>query len=208
MPLLNIFYAYILLIILSLYDMYAVWKSKHMVKMAKFQTRSGIFAGLLIPYGFKKAKKKGMVKVKTAVLGGGDIGFPLLFAGTILVFKGWLPALIVTACATIALILFGVSVIIAITFRFGDNLFAFTVIIWFSRASYEVLGVSKENLVIDSLHNLQISGSTQPVNLIFITSSILILFYFSRYYLNVPLYKLNSKNAQMGDSFTKDKRAS
>ncbi len=105
-PILNIFYAYILLIILSFYDMYAVWKSKHMVKMAKFQTKSGIFAGLLIPYAFTKLKKKkGMVKVKTAVLGGGDIGFPLLFAGVILVSKGWLPALIVTGGTTIALIL-------------------------------------------------------------------------------------------------------
>ncbi|MCX6706811.1 MAG: presenilin family intramembrane aspartyl protease, partial [Candidatus Woesearchaeota archaeon] len=35
---LNLFAAFGLLVLISLYDMYAVWKSKHMVTMAKFQT--------------------------------------------------------------------------------------------------------------------------------------------------------------------------
>ncbi|OYT31777.1 hypothetical protein B6U93_03040 [Candidatus Woesearchaeota archaeon ex4484_78] len=108
-PILNIFYAYMLLIIISAYDMYAVWKSKHMIKMAKFQTKTGIFAGLLIPYTLTKSIKKQKTKktktIKTAVLGGGDIGFPLLFSGTILVLKGWAPALITTGSATIALLI-------------------------------------------------------------------------------------------------------
>jgi len=101
-PILNVFYAFILLLALSLYDMYAVWKSKHMIKMAKFQTESGIFAGLLLPYAapaFRGVKKK----VRTAVLGGGDIGFPLIFAGTVLVASGFVNAIIVSVSATLAL---------------------------------------------------------------------------------------------------------
>jgi presenilin-like A22 family membrane protease len=101
-PILNVFYAFILLIALSVYDMYAVWSSKHMIKMAKFQTKSGIFAGLLLPY--KMPSVRGPKKqVRTAVLGGGDIGFPLIFAGTVLVASGFLNAMIVALGATAAL---------------------------------------------------------------------------------------------------------
>jgi hypothetical protein len=82
--------------------MYAVWKSKHMVELAKFQTKSKVFAGLFIPYmkeGKKsrikpqppteiteKTKKKKLVKVKSAILGGGDIAFPLIFTSTVMEF--------------------------------------------------------------------------------------------------------------------------
>lgn len=101
-PILNVFYAFILLLALSLYDMYAVWRSKHMIKMAKFQTKSGIFAGLLLPYA-APALRGVKRKVRTAVLGGGDIGFPLIFAGTVLVASGFVNALIVSVGATLAL---------------------------------------------------------------------------------------------------------
>jgi presenilin-like A22 family membrane protease len=101
-PILNIFYSFILLLALSIYDMYAVWRSKHMIKMAKFQTKSGIFAGLLLPY--KTPAARGPKKqVRTAVLGGGDIGFPLIFAGTVLVTSGFLNAMIVALGATASL---------------------------------------------------------------------------------------------------------
>ncbi len=103
-PILNVFYAFILLLALSVYDMYAVWKSKHMIKMAKFQSKSGIFAGLLLPYkapALRGPKKK----VRTAVLGGGDIGFPLIFSGTVLIASGFAPALIVSLGATAALLI-------------------------------------------------------------------------------------------------------
>jgi len=76
------------LVIISLYDMYAVWKSKHMIKMAQFQANSKVFAGMMIPYRRISSKETGKINVKkvkgqikTAVLGGGDIGIPLLFAG-------------------------------------------------------------------------------------------------------------------------------
>jgi len=94
--------AVILLLIISLYDIYAVFKSKHMVKMAQFQTKSQVFAGLMIPYTPKeqaaesvkltspKTLKKTFdvktqkVEKKNAILGGGDIAFPLIFAGVVM----------------------------------------------------------------------------------------------------------------------------
>lgn len=88
-PILNLLWAFILLLIISAYDMFAVWKSKHMVKMALFQAKSEIFAGLFIPRGkivkIKEEKKereisgKGKEEGGIAVLGGGDIAFPLIF---------------------------------------------------------------------------------------------------------------------------------
>lgn len=95
-PLLTVLTAFILLLALSIYDVYAVFKSKHMIKLAKFQTSSGVFAGLLIPYSGGKG---------VAVLGGGDIGFPLLFSGAVLAAKGFNPALIVSLGATLGLLI-------------------------------------------------------------------------------------------------------
>ncbi len=107
-PILNVLVAVFLMILLSVYDAYSVWQSKHMVTMAKFQTKSGIFAGLLLPYSLpKKIKKKArpkLVKVKMAILGGGDIGFPLLFAGAVLKQFGLAKALIIPPFAAIALL--------------------------------------------------------------------------------------------------------
>jgi len=104
--------AIILLILISIYDMYAVWKSKHMVKLAKYQSKQKVFAGLLVPYklpkGMKKIKKRGkgkLIKVKTAVLGGGDIGFPLIFAGVVMKQFGFLKTLVIPVAVTIALFL-------------------------------------------------------------------------------------------------------
>jgi presenilin-like A22 family membrane protease len=96
--------AVIMLLIISLYDIYAVFKSKHMVKMAKFQAKSQVFAGLLIPYtpkeqaaGSESVKasspktlkktfdvKAEKVEKKNAILGGGDIAFPLIFTGVVM----------------------------------------------------------------------------------------------------------------------------
>jgi presenilin-like A22 family membrane protease len=94
LPILNMVSASIMLILISVYDMFAVWQSRHMITLAKFQTDSKVFAGLFIPYGKRgreamaqaapaqasrqPAKAKG--EMKNAILGGGDIAFPLLFA--------------------------------------------------------------------------------------------------------------------------------
>ncbi len=77
-PLFSIFSISILLILISCYDMIAVWKTKHMISLAKFQSKLKIFAGLIIPY-----KKNRM-----AILGGGDVGFPLLFTAICYNFIG------------------------------------------------------------------------------------------------------------------------
>lgn len=93
-PIFSLFSAFVLLILISLYDMFAVWKSKHMITLAKFQTSSKIFAGLLLPYHVggkgqptkiaKGVKRGKVVEERTAILGGGDIAFPLLFSGVVM----------------------------------------------------------------------------------------------------------------------------
>ena len=92
-PVLNLWSISILLIVISIYDMWAVWKTKHMVKLAEFQTESNLFAGLHLPYGDKKV----------AIIGGGDIGFPLMFSGVILKTYGLTSALIATVFITLSL---------------------------------------------------------------------------------------------------------
>ena len=79
--------------------MIAVWKTKHMIKLANFQTRLKVFAGLLIPYKYGK-------DVKTAILGGGDIGFPLLFASAVLRVYGFKALLIPIATSVLLVMLF------------------------------------------------------------------------------------------------------
>ena len=90
-PIINLFAAFMLLILISIYDIIAVLKTKHMIKLAKFQAKSRIFAGLLIPYKRmpEKIEERGAITKKAkksmvAVLGGGDIGFPLIFAGVVM----------------------------------------------------------------------------------------------------------------------------
>lgn len=137
-PNIPLFYVMLLLIAIAIYDAWAVWQSKHMVAMAQFQTESKLFAGLLIPYAgstMSKAtaatKSSKVVKTKmrkdvalgvkpvervqegrNAILGGGDIAFPLFFTGATLISllgKGfsvtaaYASSLIVVAGATAAL---------------------------------------------------------------------------------------------------------
>ncbi|MEK6936653.1 MAG: presenilin family intramembrane aspartyl protease [Nanoarchaeota archaeon] len=95
---LSIFSVSILLILISIYDMIAVWKTKHMIKLAKFQTKLKLFAGLLVPYKHKK-------EIKTAILGGGDIGFPLLFSSAVLKDPAFgLEALVIPITTSILLV--------------------------------------------------------------------------------------------------------
>jgi len=89
---LNILSISILLVLISVYDYIAVRKTKHMVKLAKFQSDLKLFAGVLVPY------KKGV-----AILGGGDIGFPLLFAGVVMKTMGFGSALVISFFAALSL---------------------------------------------------------------------------------------------------------
>jgi len=107
-PLFNLFSGIILLLLISAYDAYAVWGSKHMIALAKSQSKAHLFAGLVIPYAVGKKDKSPRVKkiktkVKTAILGGGDIGFPLIFAGIVLKEIGLGPSLIIPFFAAAAL---------------------------------------------------------------------------------------------------------
>ena len=111
-PIFNLVSISILLVLIAIYDAYAVWKSKHMVTLAKSQTKAKVFAGLMIPYTMempfrRKVKKKikpvPQVEVRTAVLGGGDMAFPLLFAGVVLKDFGLWQSLVIPVFAAIGL---------------------------------------------------------------------------------------------------------
>ncbi len=128
-PVINLWSMSVLLILISLYDAYAVWQSKHMVKLAMAQKDAGIFAGLEIPHTWiwKKSKpelnsdktetnhhkskditstntnntlKHKKTQKHSAILGGGDIAFPLLLAGVLLKDFSLTAALILPIFAT------------------------------------------------------------------------------------------------------------
>lgn len=114
-PLLNIWTMIGLLVLISIYDMWAVWKSKIMQKMAKYQINTlKIFSGFFVPYLSKKqrqqirnAKKKGLkkkkIKVNIAILGGGDVVFPIITAGVMLKTLGLWSAIFVIVGAALGL---------------------------------------------------------------------------------------------------------
>ena len=126
-PILNIGVTVLLLIFLSFYDFYAVFKSKHMIELAKYQLQElKIFTGFFLPYmrredyeklqKLKKLKKlKGVegkgkgkeqkFKVNVAILGGGDVAFPLIFAGVVLKsFNSFFYGTIIAVFSTLALL--------------------------------------------------------------------------------------------------------
>lgn len=87
-PLFDLTWMIALLIFISVYDIYAVFKSKHMVKMALFQANSKVFTGLLVPLkkirrSIKTGKKK-TVRLTEAIMGSGDVAFPLMFSGVVM----------------------------------------------------------------------------------------------------------------------------
>lgn len=114
---LNFWTVIILLILISLYDIWAVWHSGIMQKMAKYQMdKLKIFSGFFIPYvsekmreKLKKMKKKKSkngnkkIKVNVAILGGGDVVFPIITSGVVMRTFGLVPALFVIFGATLGL---------------------------------------------------------------------------------------------------------
>ena len=94
-----------LLIIFSIYDFIAVYKTKHMVKMAKEMIESKAVLALIIPSSFRDFRGSlGEVRPggKFLILGGGDIIFSLLFCVS-LVPQGILSPLIVAFFSLIGL---------------------------------------------------------------------------------------------------------
>ena len=126
-PILNIWTTILLLILISAYDIWAVWHSGIMQKMAKYQiNKVGVLGGFFLPYADKKTKqkikllknkyknkkqipekviKKNNIKVNLAILGGGDVIFPIITAGVFLkTFNSLTATLIVILGATLALL--------------------------------------------------------------------------------------------------------
>ena len=113
-----------LLILISLYDAWAVWKSGIMQKMAKFQMEEiKIFGGFMIPSASTKVKKQieniktkyknktmpksiknKKFKVSMAILGGGDVIFPIITAGVFMRAYSITPALFIIFGALAGLI--------------------------------------------------------------------------------------------------------
>ena len=110
-PLLSVPTVVFLLIVISIYDMYAVWHAGFMQTMAKYQIEKvKIFSGFFIPYIGRKERQKlnkltkpKKVQVHLAILGGGDVVFPILLSGVVLATLGILPAIMIALGATVAL---------------------------------------------------------------------------------------------------------
>ncbi len=125
-PLLTLWSIILLLIIISIYDMWAVWHSGFMQKMAKYQiNKLNLFSGFFVPYASKKVNekirlikqksksrkhaqkefKKQKLRVNVAILGGGDVIFPIITSGVMLKTAGFgiEGALFVTVGATLGL---------------------------------------------------------------------------------------------------------
>jgi presenilin-like A22 family membrane protease len=95
----------LVLITLSVYDFIAVYKTKHMIKMAKSMLEQGTIMGLIIPPSisdFKESIKKVEPGGRFVILGGGDIVFPLLFSAS-LIPHSILKAIIVALFAVLGL---------------------------------------------------------------------------------------------------------
>jgi presenilin-like A22 family membrane protease len=119
-PILNVWSIVVLLLLISAYDIYAVWHSGFMQKLAKYQIKTlRLFAGFYVPYIPKKQraeikrmqemslkkrqKSKKKIKIGLAILGGGDVVFPIITAGVILRAFGIFPAMITALTASLAL---------------------------------------------------------------------------------------------------------
>ena len=126
-PLLNVLWITLILLLISIYDIWAVWHSDFMQKMAKFQiNKLHFFTGFFIPYADKKQRekiqmikqkysnkptlmekqfKKARIKISLAILGGGDIVFPIITSGIFYKFYGIIPAFIIIISSILALLL-------------------------------------------------------------------------------------------------------
>ncbi|MAG39442.1 hypothetical protein CMI41_00535 [Candidatus Pacearchaeota archaeon] len=132
-PIINVLGMIILLILIALYDAWAVWHSGIMQKMAKYQMEEvKIFGGFLIPHIDRKTKeklkklkqkytklelqeklKKKRFRINVAILGGGDVVFPIIAMGvfmrtfpeaSLFGVPGLVPALFILVGSFIALV--------------------------------------------------------------------------------------------------------
>lgn len=95
----------LLLVFFSIYDFIAVYKTKHMIRMAKEMIESRAILAFLIPpniSGFRESLEKIEPGGRFLILGGGDVVFPLLFAAS-LTSQGILNSLIVATFSLVGL---------------------------------------------------------------------------------------------------------
>jgi len=141
---LNLWSVMILLLIISIYDIWAVWHSGIMQKMAKYQINNlKIFPGFFVPYVSKKIRlqmkkmkksklKKRKIKINIAILGGGDVVFPIITSGVILnvarngKFPGFLsslakPLLGIPGLFTALFVVFGATLGLTLLFLFSEK---------------------------------------------------------------------------------------
>ena len=83
-------YAVILLVLLSFYDIVAVYWTKHMVYLAKGMVESGAIFGFVVPSNIKdlfyhKQEARQELGDRFMILGSGDIGLPLILASSMAV---------------------------------------------------------------------------------------------------------------------------
>ena len=96
----------IVLIVLSVYDFIAVYKTKHMVRMAKSMIERGVIMGIIVApkvSDFWQDTRKIKPGGRFMILGGGDIVFPLIFSAS-LISQGIVSALIVALFGLLGLI--------------------------------------------------------------------------------------------------------
>lgn len=81
-----------LLVILSFYDIIAVYWTKHMVYLAKGMVESGAIFGFVIPFDIKdifyhKTDARQQLGEKFMILGSGDIGLPVIMVSSLAVIS-------------------------------------------------------------------------------------------------------------------------
>ncbi|OGN07179.1 MAG: hypothetical protein A2750_00015 [Candidatus Yanofskybacteria bacterium RIFCSPHIGHO2_01_FULL_45_42] len=78
--------AAVLLVALSVYDIVAVYKTKHMIALAKEMVSSGAIFGFIIPADWKDfffSRHEAHVGERFMILGSGDVGLPLILSASV-----------------------------------------------------------------------------------------------------------------------------
>jgi len=80
----------ILLVVLSFYDIIAVYGTKHMVHLAEGMVESGAVFGFIIPFGIDgllhhHSEVRQKIGDRFMILGSGDVGLPLVMASSLVV---------------------------------------------------------------------------------------------------------------------------
>jgi len=95
--------ALIILSVLSIYDIIAVYRTGHMIRMAQAMMESGAIFGFLVPLklsGFLSLRKQAQDTRDFMILGSGDISLPLIFICSLVTVS--LQSAVVTSVFTLA----------------------------------------------------------------------------------------------------------